>query len=488
MIRFVLDGKIVELRDFDPTTTVLQYLRQTLHRTGTKEGCAEGDCGACTVAIGALDEDKISYRAINACIAFLPILDGRELVTVESLSEDGRLHPVQQAMVDCHGSQCGFCTPGFVMSLFVEYEHDKPSDHHSLCDALAGNLCRCTGYGPILAATERMRALPGAPLRRTSDETVAKLHSIRRDDDLAFSFLCPVTGIKKQYFAPRSLQSLLKLTAEYPEATLVAGATDVGLWVTKQHQTLQTIIALNEVDELAAVDTKDDLIDIGATATYAEAHQALTRWHTDAGEVVRRLGSTQIRNSATIGGNIANGSPIGDGAPLLIAGGATLVLAHANGRREMPLEDFFIAYGEQDLRPGEIVERIRLPRLGDDVFYRAYKISKRFDQDISAICGAFALEIKNGVVISARIAYGGMAETPKRAVSCENALTGMPCSLASAEIAAAALEKDFTPISDMRASAGYRLKTAKNLLAKVFLEWQGDAATRVLDYRNAAHG
>ncbi len=486
-VRFLLDGEIIEARDVDPTTTVLQYLRRDLRRTGTKEGCAEGDCGACTVAVGELSGDRIDYRAINACIAFLPILDGRELVTVESLASADGAHPVQRALVECHGSQCGFCTPGFVMSLFVHYERGAPTNHAALCDALAGNLCRCTGYGPILAAGRRMHELAPAPLRRAKPLTLAQLQSMRRKADLALSHRCSRTGATKRYFAPRSLEALLRLRAANPGAVLVSGATDVGLWVTKQHRSLEKVIALNEVRELGEITERAGALEIGATVPYAEAHHALARWHPDFGEVLRRLGSTQIRNSGTIGGNIANGSPIGDSMPPLIAGGATLLLRSLDGSRELPLEQFFIAYGKQDLRPGEIIERVRLPRLRDAVFFRAYKISKRFDQDISALLGAFAFEIVGGVVRGARIAYGGLAEIPKRAASIEAALAGRPWTMATIETAALMLEKDFAPISDLRASAEYRMAAAKNLLKKAFLEYQG-AATRVLDERAAAYG
>jgi len=487
-VRFLMDGEIVEARDVDPTTTVLQYLRRHLRRTGTKEGCAEGDCGACTVAIGELHDERIDYRAVNACIAFLPTLDGRELVTVESLGRSGALHPAQRAMVDCHGSQCGFCTPGFVMSLFVHYERGRSSDDQTLCDALAGNLCRCTGYGPILKAGRRMHELPGVPRRSDNKESIAKLKSIERTDDLAIAFDCPVAKVQKRYFAPRSLNPALKLAAQYPQAVFVAGATDVGLWVTKQHRALETIIALHEVSELKKMRETDAGLDIGAGVSYAAAHEALQNWHADFGEVVRRLGSEQIRNSGTIGGNIANGSPIGDSMPLLIAGGARLFVRSARRARELPLEDFFIAYGKQDLQPGELVERVFLPRLDNDAFFRAYKISKRFDQDISAQCAAFALRISSARIGAARVAFGGMAATPARARGCEEALQGAPMSLETIENAAAALEKDFTPISDMRASDRYRVTAAKNLLHRLYLEWEGAHETRVLEEKALAHG
>lgn len=483
-VRFLLDGEIVETGDIDPTTTVLQYLRRHLRRTGTKEGCAEGDCGACTVAVGELDGDAMRYRAVNACIAFLPTLDGRELVTVESLAQGG-LHPAQRAMVDCHASQCGFCTPGFVMSLFVHYERGAPVSDGALCDALAGNLCRCTGYGPILAAGARMKELPKAPLRRQNAESVRKLKAIRRDQSIALRFDCPRAGKTKRYLAPRTVDELLALKAEHPRAVLVSGATDVGLWVTKQHRALDPVIALTEVEDLARIDETKDGLRIGATATYADAHPFLARWHADFGEVVRRIGSTQIRNSGTVGGNIANGSPIGDTMPLLIAASARVRLQSRSGVRELPLETFYIAYGQKDLRDDEIVESVFLPRLADSVFFRAYKISKRFDQDISALCAAFALAISGGKVREARAAFGGMAATPARARHLEAALAGAPWTRAGVEAASAALDRDFTPISDARASAGYRARVAKNLLLKAFLEWEGANGARVLE---TAHG
>ncbi len=484
-VQFVLDGKIVEARNVDPTTTVLQYLRRELRRTGTKEGCAEGDCGACTVAIGELKNEEIEYRAINACIVFLPTLNGKELVTVESLSKDGVLHPAQQAMVDCHGSQCGFCTPGFIMSLFVQYEKGARSDRNSLCDALAGNLCRCTGYGPILDAGRSMSELPAAPLRHAQAETIRLLTNISRHDGLALPY--GNEGQIYHYHAPKTLDALLQLRAEYLDAVLVAGATDVGLWVTKQHRKLGTVIALNEVSDLKFVDETADGLEIGAMTPYADAHKALAQWHPDFGEVVRRLGSAQIRNSGTIGGNIANGSPIGDTMPLLIAGGARLRLRSIRGARDIPLEDFFIAYGEQDLRDDEIVERIFLPHLAKGAHFRAYKISKRFDQDISALCAAFNFTIDDGRVSAVRVAFGGMAATPKRAIKCEAALKGAEWSRASIETAAAVLSEDFVPITDMRASADYRMTAAENLLRKAFLEFDG-AEARVLKPVAVAHG
>ncbi|MCG8443275.1 MAG: xanthine dehydrogenase small subunit [Caulobacterales bacterium] len=487
VIRFGMDGEAHELTGVDPTLTVLNLLRYELRRTGAKEGCAEGDCGACTVALGTLDGDRVRYEAVNACILFAPVLDGKELVTVESLAPRGSLHPVQQAMVDRHGSQCGFCTPGFVMSLFALHEQPAGEETPNPADVVAGNLCRCTGYGPILDAARDVVAARSGAARHADARTVSLLRSVGRTDALSLSYDCPLTGETKRWFAPRTVDELAGLAAAHPDAVILAGATDVGLWVTKQHRTLPTIISLSEVAALRAVRDEGDHILIGAGARYVDAARALAALFPDFGEVIRRLGSVQIRNSGTIGGNIANGSPIGDSPPPLIALGAELVLRHGADRRTLPLEDFFLAYGRQDRRPGEIVEAIRVPKPAPGRLLRAYKISKRFDQDISALLGAFSLSVEEGVVREARIAFGGMAATPKRAHACETALIGAPWTEATVEAACAALASDFSPITDMRASAAYRAKTAANLLRKVYLEDATPAAeTRLVGA--AAHG
>jgi xanthine dehydrogenase small subunit len=463
-VRFRLDGVLHELKNPDPTQTVLRYLRTTLARTGTKEGCAEGDCGACTVVIG----EAGSYRAVNACILFLPMLDGKTLCTVESLSPpDGPLHPVQQAMVDANASQCGFCTPGFVMSLYAHYLNKGACDPATIRDVLAGNLCRCTGYGPIIDAAAKMNTFPRAE--------PAKAPPVVADDALALSH----DG--QRYFAPRSRAELAALLDKHPDAALLAGATDVGLWVTKQYRDLATIISVASVAELREIRETADSIAIGAAVTYTDALAALARLHPDFGELLRRLGAVQVRNAGTIGGNIANGSSIGDTPPPLIALGTTLVLGNSAGRRALPLEDYFIAYGKQDRRPGEFVEQVIVPKLkpGDD--FRVYKLSKRLDQDISAVCGAYRFRRAGNSVRDVRIAYGGMAETPKRAAAAEAALAGKPFSEASIRVAMAALERDFTPLTDMRGSARYRMDAAKNLLLRACLEISGTAATRVLE-------
>lgn len=485
VIRFLLDGEVVELAGVDPTDTVLNHLRYRMARTGTKEGCAEGDCGACTVIVGELDGDSVRYRAVNACILFLPVLDGKELLTVESLRQsDGSLHPVQQAMVDTHGSQCGFCTPGIVMSLYAHWLMNAPTDTASIEDALAGNLCRCTGYGPIIEAAQAMSGADDA----VRQAQVAALKAIQRTDTLEMQAKSRLTGNKKQYFAPVTINALADVAAAHPDATFLAGGTDVGLWVTKQHRELATVIYVGDVADLKAIEDTGDALEIGAGVSYTDAMDALGAHYPDMGELIRRIGSVQIRNSGTIGGNIANGSPIGDSMPALIAAGTMLVLRKGADERTMPLEDYFVDYGKQDRAPGEFAEKIIVPKPTANQHFRAYKLSKRFDQDISAVCGCIGLTIGGGMVEDARICYGGMAATPKRASATEAALIGQPWTEATVRAAMQAMEADYTPLSDMRASADYRMASAKNLLLKAFAEIEAKGPTRVLEHREAASG
>jgi xanthine dehydrogenase small subunit len=479
VIRFWLDGEVQEVRGANPTTTLLEHLRGPMRRTGTKEGCAEGDCGSCTVLVGEADGEGVSWRALNSCIQFLPMLHGKALMTVESLSlnagQGGALHPVQQAMVDKHGSQCGFCTPGIVMSLYGRAVGAKGADA-PVGEVLAGHLCRCTGYGPIIDVAKGVESV--AP-------PTVDLSVVRDDTILRLTFEDEIHSVTRIWLAPRSLDELAKACLAHPEATLVAGATDVGLWVTKQRRALPILISLSEVAELKRLEQTADGLRIGAGVRYVDALDAISALYPDLGAMMRRLGSTQVRNSGTIGGNIANGSPIGDMPPALIAAGATLILRRGDERRELALEDFFLDYGQQDRRPGEFVEAVFAPRLQAGRIFKVFKLSKRFDQDISAVCGAFSLAIEGGVVTDARIAFGGMAGTPKRAVACEAALTGQPWIEATIAAAMAALDTDYTPMSDMRASAAYRALAARNMLRKVFLETEG-VETRVTP--ESAHG
>ncbi|AWK86823.1 xanthine dehydrogenase small subunit [Azospirillum thermophilum] len=470
-VRFVLGGRVVEVRDASPTTTVLQWLRAH-GRPGTKEGCAEGDCGACTVVLGDLVEDgegapRLRYRAVNACILFLPMIDGKLLLTVEDLeSPDGELHPVQAALVEQHGSQCGFCTPGFVMALFAHYHQDTAPDDAAIHDALAGNLCRCTGYRPILDAARSLRVRDGADrFDRAEAGMVALLSSLQRDDPLTLG-----AGGDSSH-APRTLAELERLVTAHPEATLVAGATDVGLWVTKHGRPLPATIHLAGVAELHAIAEAPDALTVGAAATYAELLPVLDRRLPPLAGLVRRIGAAQVRNSGTLGGNIANGSPIGDSMPALLALGATLTLNRGGVRRTVDLADFYHGYRRNDLKPGEFVERIRIPLPADGERFATWKVSKRRDQDISAVCAAFLLRLDgDGRVAAFRAGYGGMAATPARARALEAALLGRPWTVDTVAAAGPALDADFQPISDMRASDRYRSLVARNLLMRFYLD------------------
>ncbi len=481
-VRFLLNGEVVEAKGVDPTRTLLEHLRGDLRRTGTKEGCAEGDCGSCTVLVGELEGEAVSWRAVNSCIQFVPMLDGKAVITVEGVARkagaEHEPHPVQAAMVEHHGSQCGFCTPGIVMSLYGRTVAAKGAGG-PVDEVLAGNLCRCTGYGSIIAAAKAL-----AP--ETAPDVADKLAALRRDEALSLDYADPIAGQTRRWFAPRTLDELAETYQAHPDAVVVAGATDIGLWVTKLRKPLETLIDLGRVDELKRVTHEGGRLRIGAGVRYVDALQALAELYPDLGAMMRRLGSTQVRNSGTIGGNIANGSPIGDMPPPLIALGAELVLRKGAVQRTIPLEAFFIAYGKQDRAPGEFVEAILAPTDLDGAMFKVFKLSKRFDQDISAVCGAFNIRIENEVVTSARIAFGGMAGTPKRAAACETVLVGKPWNSATINAAVEALADDFTPLTDARASAAYRALTAGNMLRKVFIESaRPDLETRVPE---AAHG
>ncbi|WP_424987865.1 xanthine dehydrogenase small subunit [Microbulbifer sp. S227A] len=445
-ITFLLNGETVALSGVSPTMTLLDWLREDRHLTGTKEGCNEGDCGACTVMV----TDGGGARALNACILFLPQLQGKAVRTVEGVSgPDGALHPVQEAMITHHGSQCGFCTPGFVMSMTAAHLNGA-RDHD---DQLAGNLCRCTGYAPIIRAAEAAATQP-VPQWVRDDAPIAP----------------PATPL-----LPESADALAEIYARHPDATLVAGATDVGLWVTKQLRDLDPVIFLNRCDDLRRIEINASEIRIGAMADMNALGAAMADLHPSYAEMIRRYASVQVRNAATVGGNIANGSPIGDNPPALIALGATLHLRKGDLRRSLPLEAFFVAYGKQDRAPGEFVEAVSFPRQPDRL--GCYKLSKRFDQDISAVCGCFNITVENGTVRAARIAFGGMAATPKRAETVEAALIGQPWTAATIRAAQSGFDADFSPMSDMRASSRYRLEIARAMLARYFAEDNGQTVS-----------
>ncbi|PTX54324.1 xanthine dehydrogenase small subunit [Litoreibacter ponti] len=445
MLKFLLNGETIEA-EVGATETLLDFLRERRGLTGTKEGCNEGDCGACSVIVTG--EDGVA-RAMNACILFMPQLAGRAVRTVEGIAgPDGALHPVQQAMVEHHGSQCGFCTPGFITTMAAAHKNGA-KDHE---DQLAGNLCRCTGYAPILRAAE-------AASRADVPDWM---------DDTALTAQAP-------YPMPESSDALAAWYADHPDATLIGGATDVGLWVTKQLRELGDVAFLARCTDLQQIEETEDGLRIGAACTITQVLDAMRDRHPSMAEMLRRYGSVQVRNAATIGGNIANGSPIGDSPPALIALGATLHLRHGETRREMPLQEFFVEYGKQDRAPGEFVEFVTIPNQRDTL--KCYKLSKRHDQDISAVCGCFNIVVAGGSVARARIAFGGMAGTPKRALAVEQALIGKAWSEENMEAALPAFEKDFAPMSDMRASAEYRMQTAKNMLRRAYVESLGVPAS-----------
>ena len=462
-VRFLLDGAVIEISQCDPTGTLLEYLRGPLRRTGTKEGCAEGDCGACTVLVGELAGGAVQWRAVNACILFLPMIHGKALMTVESLGAGGALNPLQACMAANGSSQCGFCTPGFVMSLHGRAIGALGSEL-PVADVIAGNLCRCTGYGPILEA-----GVQTARLVQDDAAVVSALETLCDDSNASGQF----EG--RQWFVPRSSGALAQVLAEHPQARIVAGATDVGLWVTKGLRDIDTLVFIGDVADLKAIEETPDGVRMGAGVRYAEAHGALGRLHSGLGELVRRIGGLQVRNSATVCGNIANGSPIGDGPPALIALGAQLTLRSAAGRRAMPLEDYFLDYGKQDRQPGEFVESVFVPRPDAAEIVHISKLSRRFDSDISAVMGAFALTVEQDTITAARVAFGGMAATPRRAPACEAALIGQTFSEATIAAAALALRGDFSPMSDVRGSASYRVDAAAALLWRLWHREQGVA-------------
>ena len=530
-IRFFHRGQVVEVSNAHPTRTLLDWLREDAHCTGTKEGCNEGDCGACTVVLGELvgtgaiiadgassakGATGLQLQTVNACIQFLPTLDGKALFTVEDLkAQCGRavqpqrhdkhpvalLHPVQQAMVDCHGSQCGFCTPGFVMSLWSTYELHQAAGtrptRRQLADDLSGNLCRCTGYRPILDAGERMFDLPPIVLDRAS--VIAQLQALRDEqggDGLAYAApvlmradnasansddgAAPEAAERMdQFHAPTTIEQLATLRLENPDARLFAGATDVGLWVNKQFRDVGDLIYVGNVRELKSIEVRGEgdstALFIGAGASLEATYAELARRLPSLTDIWLRFASPPIRNAGTLGGNIANGSPIGDSAPVALALDAEIELRRGERVRRMALTDFYTGYMTNRLEPGEFVQGLSLPLAAFERHVRAYKISKRYDSDISALCGAFSIALEGDVVRTVRLAFGGMAVVVKRAAAAEVALVGQPWSEASVARARSALTQDFEPLSDLRASANHRQQVAQNLLTRFWLETRRQA-------------
>lgn len=478
MIRFLLNQELREEQSIDPNMTVLNYLRIHAGKTGTKEGCASGDCGACTVVIAELDGDNLRYRSINSCLTFISALDGKQLISVEDLKDGNNLHPAQQAMVDCHGSQCGFCTPGFVMSMFALGKNNSHPSHEDIHEALAGNLCRCTGYRPIIDATEKMYE-DSTPDRfdRSKEQTITRLRALQQEAQPE------VNDGRKYAFNPRSVAELATLFSENPEARLVAGGTDLALEVTQFHREIDQLIYVGDIAEMKKIEVFEDRIELGSAASLTSCYDVLTDEYPDFGALLHRFASLQIRNQGTLGGNIGNASPIGDAPPALIALNAQVVLRHGDTSRTLLLEDYFIDYKVTAQQPGEFIEKVIVPRAEAGSEFRSYKVSKRIDDDISAVLGCFKLKISDGRVEDARIAFGGMAAIPKRASHCEAALKGSAWNKETIERAKAELAKDFTPLSDFRASKEYRSLAAANLLTRYFVELEAtEVTTRVSDY------
>ena len=485
-LRFILNGQDVTLRDVAPDHTLLDWLRLSRLLKGTKEGCAEGDCGACTVLVGRLTPSGgLVYEGVNACIRFMGSLDGCHVVTVEHVAaRDGKLHPVQQAMVDYHGSQCGFCTPGFVMSLYALWmTAPNPSDQE-IETALQGNLCRCTGYEPILRAAHAISSYGGTdkdPLLVERETMVARLKALKDGARVE------IGDDKQRLVVPADLDDFAAILEASPTATVVAGSTDVGLWVTKHMRDISPVVFIAGLDELKSIVVKGDTVTIGAGVTYTEALETLSRHVPALGPLITRIGGQQVRNMGTIGGNIANGSPIGDTPPALIALNASLTLRKGAARRTIRLEDYFIAYGKQDRQPGEFVEAVHVPAPAAGEKFAVYKVTKRRDEDITATLGAFRLALAaDGTVAGITIAYGGMAATPKRAFAVEKALLGQKWSEATVEAAMEKYAEDYTPLTDMRATAGYRALVAKNLLLRFYTETTSGAASAQVSRYEAA--
>ena len=471
-LRFVLGHRPHALPDVAPDRTLLDVLREDLRCTAVKEGCASGDCGACTVAVAEAEEGgRLHWRAINSCIRLAHSVEGMAVFTAEDIAgEGGRLHPAQRAMLECHGSQCGFCTPGFVMSLFTLHRQRDGAavSRDEALHALSGNLCRCTGYRPILDAAQTMHHWPDVPLDESGLLQQLKL--------LAQDGWAPAADSASNFYAtPTTLSELLRLRAAHPQALIAAGTTDVGLWVTKQHRRFGQIIDVTRVTELRRIERGAHSLSIGAAASLTEAFDALAESRPQLKPFFDRFAGLPVRESGTLGGNVANGSPIGDSMPLLIALGATLVLASTRGERTLPIEDFYLAYRKTALAPDEVLARIEVPQPTPHEWLRADKISKRFEDDISAVCLAVALQVEDGVIHSARIGAGGVAAVPARAMQTEAALAGQPCAEATFDAAASVLEAEFKPLSDMRASSAYRRAVLGNLLRRGWQQSQPGA-------------
>ncbi len=471
-VQFIYENKLIELENPDPNQTILSFIRDRLKKTGTKEGCAEGGCGACTIVLGELENKKIKYKAINSCISFTPTLHGKQLIVVENLvSQDGSYHPVQEAMAKYHASQCGFCTPGFVMSIFAMSKNKKNNNNDDIKDAISGNLCRCTGYRAIIDAAKNIKKKYSDEFYKNSKKTINLLKKIHSKSII-------IESKNKKYFAPKTINELRTVIQKNPDSDFLSGGTDLSLKVTKDRQEIKKIINLNNIKELNFIKTKNNEIIFGSTTPLIQVEKFILKYYPDFNNILRRYGSVQIRNVGTIGGNIATASPIGDTLPLLLSLNAKIIIQTKKGNKQILLNNFFIKYRKTKLKKGEFIKSIIIPIYKNHNF-KAYKISKRFDDDISSVCASFNFKIKDQRIQDVAIAYGGMAEIPKRAKNCENFLKNSKFSEDIFEKAKDLLKRDFNPISDMRASKQYRLEVAENLLIKFFIETKTKKLFRV---------
>lgn len=476
-IQFLLNDRLVTLNDIDPNTNVLGYLRNHASKSGTKEGCASGDCGACTVVVAEYIGGELTYKSLNACITLLPSLHGKQLITAEDLQDGDKLHPVQQAMVDFHGSQCGFCTPGFIMSLFALHKNFPDPSKHQTLEALAGNLCRCTGYRAIMDAAEAAKNHGPDQFDRNKAQTIATLSEIQ---SLAMTKL---SSDDQEAYSPTSLGELSQLMLDNPKARLLAGGTDIVLEITQMMKQLGTIVYVGNVPELQQFDEDSDKFTLGAALPYTQFTPNIAAHYPEFGDMIERIGSLQVRNQGTLGGNVGNASPIGDTPPVLIALDARLNLRKGDDVRNIATEDYFVDYKVTSQQESEFIQSIEIPKPSANQHLKVYKISKRFDDDISAVLAAFNFTIENDTVTAARIAFGGMAGVPARAKACEAALIGKPWTQATVESAMSALAGDYTPMSDVRATKEYRMTVAQNLLQKAFIEMtQPQVNTGVVQY------
>ena len=462
-IQFIYNNKIFKIKNPNPNQTILDFIRSDLKKTGTKEGCAEGGCGACTIVLGELKNQKLIYKSINSCISFLPIINGKHLILIENLNSEKKLHPIQEAMVKFHGSQCGFCTPGFVMSLFAMYKNFSKFDDEIIDETLSGNLCRCTGYRPIIDAAKSLNHKRDNDHFKKDEKKIINLLKKIKDQEIEISYK------DKKYFAPKTLLSLKKILKKNSNSKFLSGGTDLSLEVTKQRGDIKNIISLNSIQELKFIKKTKNFIEIGSGVSLYEFQNIIKSYYPDFYNILKRYGSVQIRNVGTLAGNIATASPIGDALPLLLSLDSRIKIQTSKSIKIIPLSDFFLSYRRTKLKNGEFLFSVQIP-INKQNHFKAYKISRRFDDDISSVCASFNFLIKKNIILKANIAYGGMSEIPKRASKIERALTNSVFSEDTFSKAKNLIDEDFSPIDDMRASKNYRADVAKNLMMKFFYE------------------